>query len=420
MLRMFHYPRIPILTLFLFGLFPVQGISQEAVGEKTQQYEQSINNIGKKIKGISRTLNANKALVATQRDKLLEIEQKLHSSKLSLQQTEYDLSKNQHQYDALVLQIKKVKESQSGHRESLKNLLINRYRLGRPDFLKSLLNQENPYAVGRLSNYQQYFSGALKNKFEQLGQKAKQLEILSRDQSKVINALQKEREKQKILEQEYQESKNLRAITIAKLDQKIVSSGEILETLRKDRKRLESLLKQLKRQAAELKRLDELKAKQEAELRDRKNNQRNVENSAKPSPRKLVKGGFLKQLGRLDYPVTGQLLRKFGSRLPESGMRSEGSFFDTDGSVPVKSIFRGRVLFADFLKGFGLLIIVDHGDDHISLYGHNDRLLKKVGDKVNRNEPIARSGVTGGLKSHGLYFEIRDNATPVDASKWFR
>jgi septal ring factor EnvC (AmiA/AmiB activator) len=99
-------------------------------------------------------------------------------------------------------------------------------------------------------------------------------------------------------------------------------------------------------------------------------------------------------------------------------MRSEGLFFNTLGSVSVKSIFRGRVIFADFLKGYGLLIIVDHGDNHISLYGHNDRLIKKVGDIVSSGETIANSGVTGGLKSHGLYFEIRDNATPVDASKW--
>jgi len=101
-------------------------------------------------------------------------------------------------------------------------------------------------------------------------------------------------------------------------------------------------------------------------------------------------------------------------------MRSEGLFYNTQGSKPVHSIFRGRVLFADFLKGYGLLIILDHGDDHISLYGHNDRLLKKVGDKVESNEIIAKSGVTGGLKSHGLYFEIRKNATPIDASKWCR
>jgi septal ring factor EnvC (AmiA/AmiB activator) len=76
------------------------------------------------------------------------------------------------------------------------------------------------------------------------------------------------------------------------------------------------------------------------------------------------------------------------------------------------------VLFADFLKGYGLLMIIDHGDQHISLYGHNEVLYKRVGDMVDTNEVIGKTGVTGGLKSPGLYFEIRKNADPVDPSVW--
>ena len=132
----------------------------------------------------------------------------------------------------------------------------------------------------------------------------------------------------------------------------------------------------------------------------------------------MVKGGFIKQKGRLNYPVEGKHLRKFGSRLAESGMTSEGLFIQTKQKIPVKSIFRGRVIFAEFLKGYGLLLIVDHGDDHISLYGHNEVLTKRVGDVVETNEVIAKTGVTGGLKSPGLYFEIRNNATPVNPATW--
>jgi len=166
--------------------------------------------------------------------------------------------------------------------------------------------------------------------------------------------------------------------------------------------------------------LEERKAEQERARQEALKPKTTKPRNTKPVIRPIVNGGFLKQKGRLQFPVAGKLTRGFGSRMRESGMRSEGMFFDTQGSVSVKTIFRGRVLFADFLKGYGLLIIVDHGDDHISLYGHNDRLLKKVGDRVESNEVIAKTGVTGGLKSHGLYFEIRDSATPIDASKWCR
>jgi len=126
----------------------------------------------------------------------------------------------------------------------------------------------------------------------------------------------------------------------------------------------------------------------------------------------------LKQKGRLNCPVNIDATTEFGQRIISSGMRSEGVFYATQGSIPVKSIFRGQVLFADFLKGFGLLMIVDHGDDHISLYGHNELLYKKVGDAVDTDETISKTGTTGGLKSHGLYFEIRNNTTPVNPKTW--
>ena len=401
--------------LTLISLFIVLGdvVANGSAQEKSQEYEKSLSEIGDKINKISRDLNANKTLVATERDELLKAEKAIYKISQSLLEIEYDLAKNQHELDALSLQIRKVEQSQVENKNALKSLIKARYLQGKPDLIKKLLNQENPYAVGRLANYHNYFSNALTKRFSVLAERANELQVLKQEQSKTIQSLTEQRVNQKKLEEDYNQSKSLRAKKINELDKKIASNAQTLKKLESDRSRLTSLLKQLKKQAEELKRLDELRQKREAEQR-----QKEAETVNKPQPRKLVKGGFLKQKGRLQYPVNGKQIRKFGSRLPESGMRSEGSFFTTEGSVSVKSIFRGRVLFADFLKGYGLLIIVDHGDDHISLYGHNDRLLKKVGDNVKSNEVIAKSGVTGGLKSHGLYFEIRNNATPVDTAKW--
>ena len=101
-------------------------------------------------------------------------------------------------------------------------------------------------------------------------------------------------------------------------------------------------------------------------------------------------------------------------------MRSQGVFFDTQGTKKVKSIYSGQVIFSDYLKGYGLLLIVDHGDNHISLYGHNEVTYKKAGDAVATNELIARSGMSGGLKKTGLYFEIRKETTPINPKSWFR
>ena len=400
------------LSLALFLMAP--GFANE-----TEKYQQSIGEIGKKIKAISENLNANKALVATEREKLLEIEQQLRKLDKSMQHIDYELAKTRHESEALSLQMTSLEKKQQGNREALRTLLLNRYKQGEPNYIKSLLNQENPYAVGRLNNYHSYFSDALNQRFARLNTQAVEYASLKQEYTSTLDSLQKQKEESQALAAEHAKSKRARANAIAKLDSKIASNTEAIETLKADRDRLRSLLTQLKKQAEEMRRLDELRAKQEAErLAKLKEQNTKPPQAVKPPKRKLVKGGFLKQKGRLAYPVNGKLVRKFGSRMPESGMRSEGTFFNTSGSVPVKTIFRGRVLFADFLKGFGLLIIVDHGDNHISLYGHNDRLLKQVGDVVETNETIAQSGVTGGLKSHGLYFEIRNNATPVDAAKW--
>ncbi len=404
-------PLILLILLHLAVREPVAHAQNSApASEKT--YQQSIGAIGKQIKSISRNLNANKALLKSERDQLFKTEREIAKLNKSIEETNYQLAKNEHELDAVNIRIQRLSEAQESNRLALRKLLVVRYQNGKPDYLKSLLNQENPYAVGRLVNYHNYFSSALKAKYTELSRLASEAESLQRRQRVAIAALSEDKQKQKALRAKQEASKKKRAATIAKLDKKVASNTQQLDRLNKDRARLRSLVKQLEKQAAELKRIEEKRAKDRA---------RELAKQNKPSPapvRKLVKGGFTKQKGRLQFPVRGVAKRKFGGRLPESGMRAEGHFFATNGSVAVKSIFRGRVLFADFLKGYGQLIIIDHGDDHISLYGHNDRVLKRVGEMVETNEIIAKSGVTGGLKSPGLYFEIRKNATPVDPAKW--
>ena len=396
------------------GLLTPQLNAQESP-DKDSDYQQSISKIGQKIKTISRNLNNDKALLKTERHRLFKAEKELAAITKKLASTEFELAKNEHELAAVELQIKSVQRSQVKNRQALATLLVQRYQQGRPDYLKNILNQENPYAVGRLANYHEFFADALKEKNQQLRKFAAEAAQLKIKQDQIIDFLQRDKISQQTQLSKQNKAKTKRQNSISALDKKVSSNTQVLAKLTKDRQRLSSLLAQLQKQAAELKRLEAERVKKAEALAKQQNKPKaNVQ----PPTRVLVKGGFKKQKGRLKYPVEGKLTRQFGKRLAESGMRAEGHFFATKGSVAVNSIFRGRVLFADFLKGYGLLIIVDHGDDHISLYGHNERLLKNVGDPVEVNEVIAQTGVTGGLKSHGLYFEIRNNANPIDPAKW--
>jgi septal ring factor EnvC (AmiA/AmiB activator) len=128
----------------------------------------------------------------------------------------------------------------------------------------------------------------------------------------------------------------------------------------------------------------------------------------------------LKNPGRLRLPVTGQLLHRFGSRRAEGGTVWKGLFIRADEGSEVRALAAGRVVFADWLRGFGNLLIVDHGDDWLSVYGNNQSLFRQVGDAVKPGETIAAVGNTGGNAQSGLYFELRQQGRAIDPLRWIQ
>lgn len=389
-------------------------VSAQPKSEK--DYQRSIKEVGSKISAITRTLNTNKAELKTERDKLFEIETQLSTLSKAIGLTEKEIIAGQSKQQDLTSQLDATMQAQTKNRDALQALMVNRYKQGDKNYLKLLLNQENPYAVGRLNNYHKYFSKAFLEKLSVLQEQANSIAVLEAEQIVLIDALKEKKQHQDSQQTKLNQTKKARAQSVAKLSNTVSSDSKKLKQLNKDRQRLDSLIKQIAKQKAELERLE--KARRAQELAERAARPPKNNKPTKRPARKPIKGGFVKQKGRLRYPVEAKRKRSFGSRLAASGMTSDGIFFETANSQTVKSIFRGQVLFADFLKGYGLLLIIDHGDDHISLYGHNELLYKKVGDAVDTNEVVAKTGVTGGLKSPGLYFEIRNNATPVNPAKW--
>ena len=128
---------------------------------------------------------------------------------------------------------------------------------------------------------------------------------------------------------------------------------------------------------------------------------------------------FGKLRGQLTWPTTGKLLARYGETRA-GGLKWDGMLIRAARAAPVRSIYHGRVIFADWLAGLGLLVIVDHGDGYLSLYGHNDAIFKRVGDRVTAGDAIAEAGDSGGRSEPELYFEIRRAGKPVDPRPWFR
>ena len=373
-----------------------------SLSDTEKSYRSELQSISKQISKISGNLNSNKSLLKGERQRLFEAEQKVNQVNKQIAKTEKEIAQSKNKLDQAQTKINQLEKDQNKNLEALAKLLFTQFTQAKPNHLKMMLNQENPYALGRLNHYYDYFSQAQSERVAELKVELRKISEAQAEYRQELEALDGKQQSLVNKQAELKTAKQRRSTQVAKLSTKIEKSEDKLNRLKQDRTRLSSLLKQIARQAKRLKELEAQKTKTPAEV----------------AVRKAVKGGFLKQKGRLNYPVSAKTKYKFGQRIAESGLKSEGVFFDTVKPQNVKAIYRGRVLFADFLKGYGLLLIIDHGDDHISLYGHNEVVYKSVGDQVALGEVVAKTGTTGGLKNAGLYFEVRHLTQPVNPALW--
>jgi septal ring factor EnvC (AmiA/AmiB activator) len=142
-----------------------------------------------------------------------------------------------------------------------------------------------------------------------------------------------------------------------------------------------------------------------------------VRQAAGPTPTGV---SFAQLRGKMRFPVLGELVGRFGAPRAEGGTTWRGVFIRASGGGEVRAVAGGEVVFSDWLRGYGNLIIVDHGDDYLSVYGNNDALLKELGDDVSGGDAIASVGSSGGAPESGLYFEIRHRGQPLDPLLWVR
>jgi len=282
----------------------------------------------------------------------------------------------------------RVREAEVQHnRAALAGQLRAAYLIGRQEPLKLLLNQKDPTLVGRMFAYYSYFGRA----------RAGQIKLIEDDMQRIAE-LDGElaAEDQQLAELEKQQRAQLHALeqarmqrthVLASLEAQSHTRAQNLERLRSQQAGLENLLREL-RTAMERFPLEGNDA-------------------------------FARLRGKLAWPVSGRLVARFGDARA-GGVRWDGVLVATERGAPVKAVCQGRVIYADWLPGLGLLTIVDHGDGYLSLYGHNERLYKAAGEPVAAGEPIAAAGDSGGSSRPELYFEIRKGGKPVDPRPWFR
>jgi septal ring factor EnvC (AmiA/AmiB activator) len=261
------------------------------------------------------------------------------------------------------------------------------YLIGREEPLKLLLNQKDPTRAGRMFAYYSYFGRARAGQIEQIESDVHKLDELD-------EALEQE-------EAQLAELEANRRSELAQLEGARTKRGQVLASLKAESKNRTAALERLTREQAGLEKL--LK-----QLR------RAIEKFPVDT-----NDAFAKLRGKLAWPVVGKIVAQFGEQRA-GGVKWDGVLVQTERGSPVRSVYHGRVIFADWLPGLGLLTIVDHGQGYLSLYGHNERLFKAVGERVTAGDTIASAGDSGGSSHPELYFEIRKEGRPMDPRPWFK
>jgi septal ring factor EnvC (AmiA/AmiB activator) len=280
-------------------------------------------------------------------------------------------------------------------------------RQGRQDSYKLLLNQQDPAELARLMKYYGYLQGARATRVTALNSTIARLNEISTQKEKEVQQLQSLRSQLQEKRNRLVSAQAQRNASIQSLNAQLLSEDEKLKKLKQDQQALQAVMERLQREAVR---------QQQAEASKPPHRHSSPGNTDTPPPRETQVREMPYQ-GRCTLPVGGNIRARFGSARA-GGLRWNGIVVSASAGTPVHAVRAGRVAFADYLRGYGFLVIVDHGRGLMSLYGQNQSLQKRAGDSVNSGEVIASVGDSGGNSSDGLYFEIRVQGKPVDPANW--
>lgn len=351
------------------------------------EYEEQLKALSANIAKLQKELSKTKGSRDKLQQSLQKSEEEIGSLTKKIDSIKEELSREKKQLAQHQSHRAELEESRISQQQQVNRIVRQAYLLGRQSQVKLMLNQEEPSKVTRLLRYHDYIIGAHKEKMDAYLATIREINQVENRIIATTDRLEASREELNKRFQELKQSQANRLATLGTLSRSITEKGDSLSKLTGDRERLERLLEEATRSLSNLK----------------------LPNDAKP---------FRSVKGKLPYPAKGRVTNSFGSYRLDGKLRWDGIFIQGDAGSKVVSVHYGRVIFSDYLRGHGLLLILDHGDGYMSLYAHNQTLLKETGDWVSKNETIAMLGNTGGQAQAGLYFEIRYNGKPQNPSPW--
>ena len=376
--------RLANLTCLLL-LVASQYVSGQSSAE-TERAESELSALKANIAAIQAQLDAQGEARDDLQDDLRDTEQLIGSLDQQLTELLSEKQVIQETLSSLLSENRLLKDNQAQLETDIEEGIRQLWMLQQGGGLRVWLGDQDPQTTARLLAYYQLILQAQQNKIagyqrglERIASQVSDIERSEQDLTERSTAIAETRE-------QLATQQAARRQTIARINSQLVQDQRQLDTLIQDRERLNTLLENLQAMAR---------------------------------PKLPVTQHFATLKGKLEMPIQGKPLNRFGA-VRNADLRWRGWLIPAEQGNPVRAVHSGRVIFADWLRGQGLLLVVDHGDGWLSLYAQNHSLLRAVGDWVSAGEILSRAGASGGSDVSGLYFEIRHQGEPVDPADWFR
>ncbi|MBI1423899.1 MAG: peptidoglycan DD-metalloendopeptidase family protein [Gammaproteobacteria bacterium] len=352
--------------------------------------KQALSKVRERIEALRKDIEKTQTLHDSVRTELRDIERQISKLLGALKTLNRKLANEQRKLNTLHQERDTLKANLATQHHLLARQVEAAFMIGRQEYLKLLLNQEDPAAVGRTMTYYDYFNRARAQRIAGIKVDLQKLQSVEQEivaQTQALNAVKQQQLEKKA---ELQKNSRERTVVVAKLGKELQSKAQELKRLVEDEHRLQDLVNRLDQAMPDI----------------------------------LTAPGTHKPFGRLRgqliWPTRGKLLVSFGTRREGGRLKWNGVLIRAHEGQEVHAISHGRVAYADWLRGYGLLLIIDHGNGYMSLYGHNQAIYKETGEWVEAGEVIASVGKSGGQNQAGLYFEIRHNGKPTDPAHWCR
>jgi len=404
-----------------------------------------LEDLRKRIQSAQKDLAATEESRSEAADALKRSEQSISDATRTLRELGEQESAAQATLQSLLKAQANEEDSVQKGQARLADLLRYEYANSGQDTLQLLLSGENPEQMARNTEYLKRIAEARQKAVASLQQDLNRLQSLKKEAEAKAQEIAKMREARARERNKLQKESTAHAKAVAELSSKLQAQKRNLQTMERDEKRLTQLVERIARALEERRKQKEKAQKEAREAREAKEARDREAREAKPSapsappavnannpqkPPEVVARieenaeegydteAFPKMKGKLRLPVTGELANRFGSPREDSTLSWRGLFIRAPQGREIHAVATGRVVYSDWLRGFGNLLIVDHGSGYMSLYGNAESLFARVGDVVKGGGVIASVGNSGGNAQAGLYFELRYQSKPFDPMSW--